>query len=237
MNKFFGTAMLAVTCGAQAATLDTRLSYDSVAKDYIGRIYVGNTWESGFGGSLEAPFTLTSTKYSGEMDMLRPGTTEVVAWGTKRISPALFIRPGLGHLISSSGSTTRPFVTIGYKASPQLDMSLRLRYGRRNFETLDLAKKMERDNAQNVTLWFGYKVSKSVVLEYQLDYIRKVNNFPTDSGRKVIFENEFVVIFPDLFGKGFTPYALIDHLGKSINTPDKSERDHWRPRAGLKIAF
>ena len=237
MKKYLGVALLAITCASQAATLDFRLSYDSVAKDYIGRIYVANTWANGFGGSLEAPFTLTENKFSGDVDVLRTGTTEVVAWWTKPLAPNLFIRPGLSTLVSSAGSTSRPFVTVGYKVNEFWDTSVRYRYGHRNYDTLDNAKKLNRDDAHNLTLWTGYKVSPGLTLEYQLDAIRKVNNYFNDNRKKLIFENEFVALFPDAFGKGVTPYVLIDHLGKTFNTPDKTEKTHWRPRVGLKIAF
>jgi oligogalacturonate-specific porin family protein len=237
MKTQIAFALLAVTAVAQAATIDTRLSYDSVAEDYTARILVSNTWANGFGASLEAPITLTSTKYSGQMDTLRTGTTEIVASYTYRFSPEMFIRPGLSTLVSSAGSTSRPFVTLGYKLSDTWDASVRYRYGHRNYDTLDLSNKLDRDDAHNLTLWAGYKLNSSVNLEYQLDYIKKVNNYFNDNKKTHIFENEFVAVFPDGFGKGITPYVLIDHLGTSYGTANKQATTHWRPRVGLKISF
>lgn len=237
MKKYLAIALLTAAGASQSATLDTRLSYDSVAKDYIGRIYVGNTWASGIGGSLEAPFTFTGTKFSGDVDILRTGTTEVVAWWTTPLSNGFFIRPGLSTLVSSAGSTSRPFVTTGYKVNANWDMSVRYRYGHRNYDTLDKNKQLDRDDAHNLTLWTGYKVSPGLTLEYQFDAIQKVNNFNNDNLKKRIYEHEFVALFPDAFGKGVTPYVLIDHLGKSFNTEDKSGKTHWRPRIGLKVVF
>jgi oligogalacturonate-specific porin family protein len=250
MKKLLALAMLPLACASQATTLDTRLSYDTVNKDYIDRIYVGNTWSNGLAGSLEANFLLTGIKNSDKIDAMHTGNTEVVGWWTYRFSPELFIRPGLSTLVNAGttstatlaagttgGSTSRPFVTLGYKAADDLDMSLRYRFQHRNYNTMDLSKQLDRDNAHNLTLWFGYKLSDSVNLEYQLDYIKKINNYTNDNGKKSIFENEVVVLFPDAFGKGVTPHFTLDHLGRSVKTIDGTPATHWRPRLGIKFSF
>ena len=252
MKRLLALAMLALTGASQAATLDTRLSYDTVNKDYIDRIYIGNTWANGVGASMEANFLLTGIKNSNKIDALHTGNTELVAWWTYRISPTLFVRPGLSTLINAGttsaatiaagttgGSTLRPFVILGMKVNDNLDTTFRYRNQHRSYNTVDLDKKLDRDDAHNLTWWAGYRLSDSVAFEYQLDYIKKINNYTNDNGKKVIFENEVVVLFPEAFGKGLTPYFLIDHLGRSAanKTIDGQPATHWRPRVGIKLAF
>jgi hypothetical protein len=55
MKTQIALALMAASAVAQAATIDTRLSYDAVNKDYTARVLVSNTWANGFGASLEAP--------------------------------------------------------------------------------------------------------------------------------------------------------------------------------------
>ena len=252
MKKLLALALLPLACASQAATLDTRLSYDAVSREYIDRVYIGNTWANGIGASLEANFLLSEVKNNDSIDALRTGNTEIVGWWTYRTSPTWFLRPGLSTLVNAGsttaatlaagttgGSTLRPFLVAGYKVNDKLDTTVRYRANYRNYKTKDLAGNLDRDNAHNLTLWFGYQFSPSINFEYQLDYIKKINNYANDNGKSVIFENEFVVLFPSAFGKGLTPYFLIDHLGRSAanKTVDGVAQAHWRPRVGIKLAF
>jgi hypothetical protein len=106
----------------------------------------------------------------------------------------------------------------------------------RNYDTIDLGGKPNKDSSGNITIWNGYKVNDWLSLEWQFDYIQKINNFYNDNKESAVIENEFVAVFPNAFGKGVTPYVLIDHLGKYTDQ-NKNLVDHWRPRAGVKIAF
>jgi hypothetical protein len=236
MKKLLVLPLLLLTGLSQAGSLDMRLSYDATTKEYAGRVFVSNVWESGWGASVDVPFNMTQTKYSGDVDKLVTGTNEFTLYKNFKLSPEVFVRPGLSVQVTKDGSTSRPWVTVGRKMNDKWDTSLRYRYNNKNFDTKDLAGVMDRDNAHNLTFWNGYKVNSWLTMEYQLDYIRKVNNYANDNKKKVIFENELVALFPNAFGKGITPYVLIDHLG-SVKNQSGAMETHWRPRAGLKVAF
>lgn len=236
MKKLLVVPMLLLTGLSQAGSIDLRHSYDALTKEHAGRVFVSNVWESGWGASVDVPFNMTKTKYSGDIDKLQTGTNEYTLYKNFKISPEVFVRPGLSVQVASTGSTSRPWITVGRKMNEQWDASLRYRYNQKNFDTKDLAGLMDRDSSHNITLWNGYKVNSWLTLEYQLDYIRKTNNYVNDNKEKVIFENEFVALFPNAFGKGVTPYVLIDHLGGGFDQNGASKA-HWRPRFGLKIAF
>jgi hypothetical protein len=235
MKKLLALVPLALAAASHAGTIDTRLSYDGISKQFSQRLYIGNTWANGVGASADSTFLLSSVKDRNEVDTMRTVSTELVAWWTYKISPDLYLRPGLSTVVNASGTTSRPYAVLGFKIDGQWDASLRYRPNFRNYDTKDLGGQLARDNNHNLTLWAGYRYSESVNFEYQLDYLKKANNYNFDNGKKTIFEHEVVATFPNGFGKGLTPYILIDHLGDSIVSGQK--KTHWRPRAGIKIAF
>jgi oligogalacturonate-specific porin family protein len=238
MKKLLTLALLPLAFASQAANLDTRLSYDGISQQTSQRLYIGNTWAStGIGASADSTFLLTGVSGTDQIDVMRTASTELVVWWTYRISPALYVRPGLSTFVNASGTTSRPFVILGLKVNDAWDTSFRYRPNFRNYDTLDLStpRALDRDSNHTLTWWNGYKFSSSLTFEYQFDYIKKINNYTFDNRKKTIIEHEVVALFPDAFGKGLTPYVLINHLGDAYVNNEK--KTHWRPRAGIKLAF
>jgi len=238
MKRFLLAGLFAVCGLAQSATLDTRLSYDSVSEAYTQRVLVYNGWANGVAGFIDIPFSLTRSNFSDDIDTLKNvGTIELSGWWTTPLTKEFYLRPNLNILVGPAGPTWRPTISLGYKPSPQFDSWLRYRYSKRNYSTANNAGVQDKDNAHLVTLWAGWKYSATLEFEYQGDFIKRINNYWNDNRKSQIIETEFQVNFPNAFGKGVTPYVLIDHLGTSFKTFDGKERDRWRPRAGVKLAF
>ncbi|WP_392558877.1 oligogalacturonate-specific porin KdgM family protein [Orbus mooreae] len=208
---------------AAGAWVEARQAYFTATDTAETAFKAGYNFDNGLG------LMVTNAYNTSKFDQFSHSWNEFEGWYPLfKITPAFTIAPGLILTSTSAGSTVSGYVDFKYRFTDDFNVTTRYRYNHRNYDTMDLNKKEDKDDTHQIVMYFNYRINESFDYTLEPDYFYRVNDFHSANGKDYNWQiNNKLTYNYDKHWKPYIEASWLDRV-KSKNS------EQYRFRIGVR---
>jgi predicted porin len=227
MNKSILLLAIALPAFSHAGGyLEVREAWESASEEHQFKLGAGYNFDNGAG-------LLFQTVYNtGELNQLKHSFDEIEGWYPLwKITDKLTISPGGIINSTNAGSTTSPYVQLGYSINPDLAAAFKYRFNHMNYRTRSLDQEMEYNDNHQLVMVVNYKISEVLSYEFEPDLYINTQNYNRKNGKDHSWEVNHK--FSWKMTRNWRPFVQLSWLDR--DTGNHAER--YRIRLGMRYYF
>lgn len=206
--------------------LEIREAWNSASEEHQFKLGAGYNFTNGAG-------LLFQTVYNtAELDQFKHSFDEIEGWYPLwNITDKLDLSPGGILNSTSAGSTTAPYLQLGYSATPALAMAFKYRYNHTNYKTRDLNGEMNYNDSHQLILVVNYKINEAFSYEFEPDYYLNTDEYSRKNGKDHSWELNHKLTWK--VTQNWRPFIQLSWLDRDCN----NHAEQYRIRLGVRYYF
>ncbi len=173
-----GLLLTSLTCSAAGGWIESREAYNTASDKHELAFRGGYNFTNGAG------VMLTNAYNTGTLDQLKHSYNELEGWYPFfHVTPQFTILPAFIVTSSNSGSGVSPYVDFNYKFTPDFNVTARVRYNHKNYDSQDINGEMNPDDTLQYVMYWNYKIDEVWSYTFEPDYYVRQNDFHSANGR------------------------------------------------------
>ncbi|MFV0263255.1 MAG: oligogalacturonate-specific porin KdgM family protein [Kluyvera sp.] len=228
-SKFFiSFLLLNVSFSAFAGGfLEVREAYESASKDHQLKLGGGYNFNNGAGVLYQTVFNTGKN-----LEQLKHTFDELEGWYPLwHITDKLTFYPGGIINSTSAGSTTSPYVQLGYIYNSDLGLAFKYRYNHMNYQTNDLRNEMDYNDNHQLVMVVNYKITDKVSYEFEPDFYINTGNYKRKNGKDHSWELNHK--FTWKMSPTWRPFVQLSWLDRD----NSNNAERYRIRLGIRYYF
>lgn len=207
--------------------IEVREAYESASKDHQLKLGGGYNFDNGAGVLYQTVFNTGKS-----MQQLKHTFDEIEGWYPLwNITDKLTFYPGGIINLTNAGSTTAPYLQLGYVYNRDLAMAFKYRYNHMNYKTFDLEGKQDYNDSHQLILVVNYKISEKVSYEFEPDLYINTGNYRRKNGKDHSWELNHK--FTWKMTPVWRPFVQLSWLDRDIG----NNAERYRIRLGIRYYF
>ena len=206
--------------------LEVREAWNSASEEHQFKVGAGYNFDNGAG-------VLFQTVYNtAELDQFKHSFDEFEGWYPLwEITDKLTLSPGGILNSTSAGSTTSPYVQLGYSVNPDLAVAFKYRYNHMNYQTRDINSEMNYNDNHQLVMVVNYKINDSLTYEFEPDLYLNSGDYNRKNGKDHSWELNHK--FSWKITHHWRPFVQLSWLDRDIN----NHAEQYRIRLGMRYYF
>lgn len=207
--------------------IEVREAYESASKDHQLKLGGGYNFDNGAGVLYQTVFNTGKS-----MQQLKHTFDEIEGWYPLwNITDKLTFYPGGIINLTNAGSTTSPYLQLGYVYNRDLAMAFKYRYNHMNYKTFDLEGEQDYNDSHQLILVVNYKISEKVSYEFEPDLYINTGNYRRKNGKDHSWELNHK--FTWKMTPVWRPFVQLSWLDRDIG----NNAERYRIRLGIRYYF
>lgn len=207
--------------------IEVREAYESASKDHQLKLGGGYNFDNGAGVLYQTVFNTGKS-----MQQLKHTFDEIEGWYPLwNITDKLTFYPGGIINLTNAGSTTAPYLQLGYVYNRDLAMAFKYRYNHMNYKTFDLEGEQDYNDSHQLILVVNYKISEKVSYEFEPDLYINTGNYRRKNGKDHSWELNHK--FTWKMTPVWRPFVQLSWLDRDIG----NNAERYRIRLGIRYYF
>lgn len=207
--------------------IEVREAYESASKDHQLKLGGGYNFHNGAGVLYQTVFNTGKS-----MQQLKHTFDEIEGWYSLwNITDKLTFYPGGIINSTNAGSTTAPYLQLGYVYNRDLAMAFKYRYNHMNYKTFDLEGEQDYNDSHQLILVVNYKLSEKVSYEFEPDLYINTGNYRRKNGKDHSWELNHK--FTWKMTPVWRPFVQLSWLDRDIG----NNAERYRIRLGIRYYF
>lgn len=207
--------------------LEVREAYESASKDNQLKLGGGYNFDNGAGVLYQTVFNTGKN-----LEQLKHTFDELEGWYPLwHITDQLTFYPGGIINSTSSGSTTSPYVQLGYVYDHDLAMAFKYRYNHMNYQTADLEGEKDYNDNHQLVMVVNYKITDKVSYEFEPDLYINTGDYKRKNGKDHSWELNHKFMWK--MTNTWRPFVQLSWLDRDIS----NNAERYRIRLGIRYYF
>lgn len=207
--------------------IEVREAWNSASEEHQLKLGAGYNFKNGAGLIYQSAFNTGKN-----LDQLKHSFDEIEGW-----YPVWKITNDLtfygGGLINStkSGSTTAPYVQLGYVATPDFAVAFKYKYNHMNYMTTNLIGTMDYNDNHQLIIVANYKISNILSYEFEPNLYINTADYNRKNGKDHSWELNHKLTWK--MTQAWRPFIQLSWLDRD----NKNHAEQIRIRLGIRYYF
>lgn len=207
--------------------VEVREAYNTASEEHQLKLGAGYNFKNSAGLLYQSTFNTGK-----DLNQLKHSFDEIEGWyPVWEITDALTFYGG--GLINSTkaGSTTAPYIQLGYVATPDFALAFKYRYNHMNYQTRDLTGEMNYNDSHQLIIVANYKISDVLSYEFEPNLYINTADYHRKNGKDKSWEinNKFTWKMT----QAWRPFVQVSWLDRDLN----NHAEQIRLRLGIRYYF
>lgn len=219
---------LVISTGAEAgrAYLETRTAYNTASD--LSEVILRGGYHFDGGQGLMA----TNAYNVGKFDQVKHSYNELEGWyPIFRPTDKWTITTGGLVNSNSAGSGGSVYLDNNYKFLPSFNLTVRYRYNRSNYDTIDFNGNSARNDTHEIANYWNFKISEQFNYTFEPHYFIRTNDFYSKNGKSHHWE--ITNTFRYKIDNNWMPYLDLQWLDRW----NYYNQEQYRIRVGVRYTF
>lgn len=207
--------------------IEAREAWESASKDHQLKLGGGYNFDNGAGVLYQTVFNTGQ-----DLNQLKHTFDELEGWYPLwHITDSLTFYPGGIVNSTNAGSTTSPYVQLGYVYDADLAMAFKYRFNHMNYKTADLQNQEDYNDNHQLVAVINYKLTDSVSYEFEPDLYINTGDYKRKNGKDHSWELNHK--FSWKMTKTWRPFVQLSWLDRD----NSNNAERYRLRLGMRYYF
>ena len=206
--------------------LEAREAWNSASEEHQFKLGAGYNFSNGAGLLFQTAWN------TAKLDQFKHSFDEIEGWYPLwDITEALTLSTGGILNSTSAGSSTSPYVQLGYRVNSDLAVAFKYRYNHQNYKTRNLDQYQKYNDNHLLLMVVNYKISDTLSYEFEPDVYLNAENYNRKNGKDHSWELNHKLSWK--MTQNWRPFVQLSWLDRDI----KNNAEQYRIRLGIRYYF
>lgn len=210
-----------------SAYIEVREAWNSASEEHQFKLGAGYNFENSAGLLYQTVFNTGK-----DLDQLKHSFDEIEGWYPLwNITQALTFYGGGIINSTNTGSSSSPYVQLGYLVNPRFAVAFKYRYNHTHYRTADLAGDMRYNDSHQLVIVANYKINDVWSYEFEPDLFLNTGEYNRKNNKDHSWELNHK--FTWKMTAQWRPFIQLSWLDRDV----KNHAEQYRVRLGIRYYF